>query len=208
MRFQNLLATCYLLVAIFEIYLLLATCWNSQVIFIFFTCYLLLAGCIFWNLLATCYLLKFASYFQIFYLLLATCYLLSKLLSKLLLAWKKLMINYKKLLFCADSYSGMRIKFKSGLRFMLGGGKINQLERKGLCDFWNLLASKLLSKLFSKFLLATCYLLVAIFEIYLLLATCWNSQVIFIFFTCYLLLASCDFWNLLATCYLLKFATC
>ena len=130
MRFQNLLATCYLLVAIFEIYLLLATCWNSQVIFIFFTCYLLLAGCIFWNLLATCYLLKFASYFQIFYLLLATCYLLSKLLSKLLLARKKLMINHKKLLFCPNSYSGMSIKFKAGLRFMLGGGKINQLERK------------------------------------------------------------------------------
>ena len=31
-------------------------------------------------------------------------------------------------------------------------------------------------KLFSFFLLATCYLLVAISEIYLLLATCWNSQ--------------------------------
>ena len=58
-------------------------------------------------------------------------------------------------------------------------------------------------KLFSYFLLATCYLLVAFFEIYLLLATCWNSQVIFKFFTCCLLLATCSA-SCSASCYLLE----
>jgi len=69
--------------------------------------------------------------------LLAACYLLlaQQVAQQVATCLKKTHDKLQKVAFLCRFLFRNEVKFKSGLRFMLGGGKINQLERKGLCDF-------------------------------------------------------------------------